>query len=530
MRLNNAFYDGVPIIEAYYNGERIELSDIVVYGTVEDDLTIGDSVEAKVGQSDSFEIVSLLPISESIYLTKFAGEVVDVEGELDISNAVVPSSLEAGAGEINTPLDIDEEVNPTPAESDIFDPNGKVEIDGEYEAFGVHSDIFDPNGEVSINDSTEAFAPSVILDEAEDTMLFEDSIIPKTTEVILDEAEDSMGFSEEIEGETPRVILACICDTLEIDEEVTAEDPEGGVGEIEDTLALTDRVEGELIPPILTGDFVTFSSDEPFTIQTLNLNKPWDGTLEYSTDAATWAVWDGNVPIGNKTRLYIRGHNNSIITGGATGRWSLTASASVKVQGVIENLLDCATVGGGNIPPANIYCFSHLFYNWDHLEDAGDLIISTFNRDYYCNSLLQNCTALIKAPKIEADVIGKHACDCMLAYASSLTEAPKVTAITIDEYGCANMFLLDKELVKIGAIIATRFEKYAVASMYAGCSKIKLSETRTGEYLNNYKIPLKGSATADVTSTSKTFFNTGGTFTGSPTFGLVYFTSNEIVN
>jgi hypothetical protein len=66
--------------------------------------------------------------------------------------------------------------------------------------------------------------------------------------------------------------------------------------------------------------------------------------------------------------------------------------------------------------------------------------------------------------------------------------------------------------------------------MFSGCSSIKLSTTKTGEYVNKYRIP-SGTATG-VTATNalgSMFKNTGGTFTGTPTINTTYYTSNEIV-
>ena len=70
-------------------------------------------------------------------------------------------------------------------------------------------------------------------------------------------------------------------------------------------------------PPPLP--YLTFSSPEKFTLKVYNLAKHWDGTLEYSTDASNWYIWNGSATLssasdGNRNVLYLRGTVNKKIT------------------------------------------------------------------------------------------------------------------------------------------------------------------------------------------------------------------------
>ena len=68
--------------------------------------------------------------------------------------------------------------------------------------------------------------------------------------------------------------------------------------------------------------------------------------------------------------------------------------------------------------------------------------------------------------------------------------------------------------------------------MFESCAKIKLSETQTGTYTQEYRIPISGTATVyDIAGVRNMFANTGGTFTGTPMPNTTYYldSSNAIL-
>lgn len=69
-------------------------------------------------------------------------------------------------------------------------------------------------------------------------------------------------------------------------------------------------------------DYLTFSSPNSFTLKTNNAAKNWDGTLEYSTNAEDWSVWDGTTTLnsGSDNKLYLRGTGNTKIAGSKNTR------------------------------------------------------------------------------------------------------------------------------------------------------------------------------------------------------------------
>ena len=67
--------------------------------------------------------------------------------------------------------------------------------------------------------------------------------------------------------------------------------------------------------------------------------------------------------------------------------------------------------------------------------------------------------------------------------------------------------------------------------MFYGCTKIKLSTTKIGEYQTAYRIPKSGTGTTATDALKNMFSSTGGTFTGTPEINTTYYlsTSNAVV-
>lgn len=70
---------------------------------------------------------------------------------------------------------------------------------------------------------------------------------------------------------------------------------------------------------------------------------------------------------------------------------------------------------------------------------------------------------------------------------------------------------------------ATTLAIYCYNRMFYGCTKIKLSATKTGTYTQIYKIPTSGTGTTAGAALANMFANTGGTFTGTPQINTTYY-------
>ena len=83
---------------------------------------------------------------------------------------------------------------------------------------------------------------------------------------------------------------------------------------------------------------------------------------------------------------------------------------------------------------------------------------------------------------------------------TTLTQAPALSAITLAE-GC-------------------------YFYMFQGCTSLKLSTTKIGEYIQEYRIPTSGTGTTAKDALTNMFTSTGGTFTGTPEINTTYYLSN----
>lgn len=238
-------------------------------------------------------------------------------------------------------------------------------------------------------------------------------------------------------------------------------------------------------------NYLTFSSPAAFTFKMASSSgtaKYYSGTLYYSTDKTNWnevvinqAV--SSVEDSGTHYIYVCGKGNErFCTTDSYYNSVVLTGANVSCEGSLESLLDWEEVNNGNhptIPAGYIYAFANFF---------------------------RNNTALISCPK-------------MLSQRSYYTSSGAALFVAMYR-GCTN-------LVTIPELPATTFSAVTYASMFRGCSKIKISTTQTGEYVNEYRVPMTGTGT----SANLDYFvrETGGTFTGNLASNTTYYTSNTIV-
>lgn len=258
--------------------------------------------------------------------------------------------------------------------------------------------------------------------------------------------------------------------------------------------------------------FLTFSAADNFTLGVVASVKYWDGTLEYSTDKTTWNTWSGNSGIsaasdGASYKLYLRGTGNTKITGNTINpQWVFGGSAtSVSVSGNIENLLDYQTVAGGGHPPMASYCFRRWMYQNTKITDCSELILGGTTASQYCYAtMFSGCSNLTSSPKIMLTTLAGYCCNYMYSNCQNMITIPKLYSLAVTP-------------------------TYCYAYMFNNCIKIKLSQTQTGEYINEYRIPITGTGTTAVDSKSGMLYQTGGTFTNDPIINRTYYTPNEVV-
>lgn len=276
---------------------------------------------------------------------------------------------------------------------------------------------------------------------------------------------------------------------------------------------------------------LSFIGNEDFTLKTYNTTKNWDGTLEYSTDTSTWNTWDGTEISSSGSKLYLRGTGNTVITGNSTNyRFVFAGTDALKIscEGNIESLLDYMIVRADCHPTMAKSCYRYMFHGCTTLTTAPSLPATTLSNFCY-TYMFKGCNSLTTAPSLPATTLAANCYHDMFGGCTALTTAPSLPATTL-AYECyRDMFYGCTSLTTVPALPATTLANFCYNSMFYGCRNIKLSTTQTGEYQTAYRIPTSGTGTTATSALSSMFYNTGGTFTGTPEINTTYYTSNTVV-
>lgn len=340
--------------------------------------------------------------------------------------------------------------------------------------------------------------------------------------------------------------------------------------------------------------YIKFSSSNPFTLKTNSGGKIWTPTtalIEYSYDKETWTNWGGSlINSGPKNVLYLRGSNATAFGMGtstsSTHKRLILNGENIKISGDIEGLLSHGSRIDGEFPNVTNGTFRYLFEDCTALVDASNLKFKrTSLPKQYMESMFRNDTNLRYPPRvIEATTIGVESCAYSFC-ASGIVRTPKFKALSVANKGFCGTFQDSHELLTAEDFDVTETTgeqafnytfwrciklqrtprmstitkvtgQYTFRAIFCQCTElktvakfnvlnlpsstfrvayyqsplIKISETRTGEYINPYRIPSVGTATETGTETTYGMFSsTGGTFTDDPVINTTYYTSNEVV-
>ena len=301
--------------------------------------------------------------------------------------------------------------------------------------------------------------------------------------------------------------------------------------------------------------YLTFQSPSPFTLNVNNSTKNWDGTLEYSTDTTTWSTWSGTTTLSSiNNKLYLRGSNNTLITGTTSDyKWILTGT-NIDCIGNIENLLDYVTVTNGNHPTMADYCYYYMFDGCTSLTTAPELPATTL-ANYCYRNMFNGCTGLTTAPSLPALNLADNCYRNMFRGCTGLTTAPSLPALNLADYCYASMFYGCTSLTTAPSLPATTLADYCYYymfdgctslttapelpattmviscynSMFARCTGLKVSTTKTGSYQYAWRIPTSGTGTTASNWNYTMLQSTGGTFKSNPTINTTYYVENAPV-
>ena len=211
--------------------------------------------------------------------------------------------------------------------------------------------------------------------------------------------------------------------------------------------------------PVYT-DCLTFTGEtSEFTLKASN--KKWNGTLQWSTDHNTWTTLNGTESMQSvNKKLYLRGKGNT----------SFCDENLLGVNWKLSSKADCS----GNI---------QTLLDWENPPTS----ISTV--DCY-RGLFKNCTNLISAPELPATTLADGCYAYMFTGCTNLTSAPFLPATTL----IANCY----------------------SDMFSDCTKLKVNTTSGNKI---FTCP----SSIPRFAVSSMFYNTGGTFKGTPTSGNTYY-------
>lgn len=248
-------------------------------------------------------------------------------------------------------------------------------------------------------------------------------------------------------------------------------------------------------------------------VHSVNYSKYFD--IKYSYDQITWYNWSNNITLNTNNKLYFKGNNNDLVYDFSledptpeilNAHLVFISTKKVAIYGKISTLFNegMLPLNNKNISFGYGSGGSGIFinglngedYDWLKIEDASNFEL---NIEY------------LNAPQL-------------FAYISSLKYPPKLPALhaadsSFSHYnGYEEMFIGCENLEKLPKL---KLVSGNCAEMFSYCTKIKISETKTGIYQNDYYI--------SNFNARAMFSYTGGTFTGTPTNNTTYYTSNEVI-
>ena len=172
------------------------------------------------------------------------------------------------------------------------------------------------------------------------------------------------------------------------------------------------------------------------------------------------------------------------------------------------------------------YCYADMFYGCTSLTQAPALSATTLSSHCY-HQMFSGCTSLTQTPALPATTLANDCYYYMFHDCTSLTKAPALPATTLAKNCYHGMFSGCTSLTQAPALPATTLAEYCYCRMFENCTSLKLSNTKTGEYTQEYRIPSSGTGTTATRALNSMFAYTGGTFRASPAINTTYYLSTD---
>ena len=171
-------------------------------------------------------------------------------------------------------------------------------------------------------------------------------------------------------------------------------------------------------------------------------------------------------------------------------------------------------------------CYREMFSRCTSLTQAPELPATTLAYSCYAG-MFSSCTSLTQPPALPATTLASSCYEKMFYGCIGLKQAPALPATTLDSSCYEKMFYGCIGLMQAPALPATTLPNRCCVDMFNGCTSLKLSETKTEEYTQEYRIPSSGDGAAAPIALDNMFTSTGGTFTGTPNINTTYYLSSD---
>ena len=170
------------------------------------------------------------------------------------------------------------------------------------------------------------------------------------------------------------------------------------------------------------------------------------------------------------------------------------------------------------------YCYPGMLRGCTSLTQVPALPATTLADTCYYY-MFENCTGITQAPALPATTLANRCYKRMFRGCTALTQAPALPATTLANNCYERMFLGCTSLTQAPELPATTLAEYCYYRMFENCTSLKLSNTKTGEYTQEYRIPSSGAGTISGYALIDMFKYTGGTFTKTPEINTTYYLS-----
>ena len=227
----------------------------------------------------------------------------------------------------------------------------------------------------------------------------------------------------------------------------------------------------------IPGDFNYLMEAEPlcFTAEQANSTIAFsigNAFFQYSFDKTTWENWDKSAitleNVGDK--VYLRGINNGFGTVSSPDLYfgqSFVMTGRISASGDVMSLLEWRYL----LTTLPYAAFVQLFKNCTALTKAPEMNAKTVSQ-YSCLEMYYGCTNLVEVPDLPATTLSDYCYDCMFYNCTGLTTAPKLPATTLANSCYISMFYNCSSLIKAPELLATELPRRCYYQMFTRCTSL----------------------------------------------------------